>query len=79
MNVTDIVRLSDKKEYLVAAKIDHKEKTYLCLVDMANNQNVRYCYLDGDEVVILKKESVDSVVLLKLFKQMTTLLAKMSE
>ena len=78
MNVTDIVALSDKKEYLVAAKVDHKDKTYVCFVDMSNYQNVRYGYLDKDEVVFLKKETVDSVVLLKLFSQMTKLLSKMS-
>ena len=71
MDVTDIVKLDDKKEYLVAGKIDHKDKTYMCFVELENQKNVRVCYLDKDEIVFLENDKIDSLILLKLFSQMT--------
>ena len=78
MKITDIVKLEDKKEYLVAAKIDHKDKTYMCFVDINDQSNVRCCYLDNDEIVFVENDKVDKIVLLKLFSQITKTLEKMS-
>ena len=66
MKISDIITLSDQNKYVVASIVNHKNKTYLCLVDINNNQNIKYCYLDKDEVVIINKESLSSILLLKM-------------
>ena len=68
MNISDIVRLSDKNEYLVVSKAIEDNKTYYCLVDINDNKNIKYCYRDQNEVVLLKKEELSEVVLLKVAK-----------
>ncbi len=66
MKISDIITLSDQNKYVVASIVNHKNKTYLCLVDINNNQNIKYCYLDKDEVVTINKESLSSILLLKM-------------
>ena len=78
MKTTDLIELTDNKKYIVAAKVLHHDKIYLCLVEFNNNTNVRYGYLDEDEIVFIKQESIDSILLLKLVKEMTKTLKKMS-
>jgi len=78
MNVTDVISLSDDKEYIVAGKILHHDKTYVCLVEFNNQTNIRYGYLDKDEIVFLKKDNIDQIILLKLINDMTKNLKKMS-
>ena len=68
MNISDIVTLSDKKEYLVVSKAIDNNLSYYCLVDINDNKNIKYCYRDQDEVVLLKKEELSETVLLKLAK-----------
>ena len=69
MRISDIITLSDHKKYVVASIVNHKEKTYVCLVELENNKNIKYCYLDEDEVVIIKKEDLSPILLLKLTKE----------
>lgn len=70
MDITDILTLSDDNEYIIASKVNYDYKIYLCLVDINNNKNVKFCYLDNDEVVLVKKESLNETLVLKLFNQM---------
>ena len=39
--------------------------------DINNNKNVKFCYLDNDEVVIVKKEKLSEVLVLKLLRSMS--------
>ena len=74
MNITDILTLSDGNEYIIASKADYDYKIYLCLVDINNNKNVKFCYLDNDEVVIVKKEKLSEVLVLKLLRNMSKII-----
>ena len=71
MDITDILTLSDGNEYVIASKAEHEYKIYLLLVDINNNKNVKFCYLNNDEVVIVKKESLSNVLILKLLRSMS--------
>jgi hypothetical protein len=73
MNITDILTLSDGNEYIIASKAEHEYKIYLLLVDINNNKNVKFCYLDNDEVVVVKKENLSEVLVLKLLRSMSKL------
>ena len=79
MNITDILTLSDGNEYIIASKADYEYKIYLCLVDINNNKNVKFCYLDNDEVVIVKKEELSSVLILKLLRNMSKIAEMIKE
>ena len=74
MDITDILTLSDGNEYMIASKADYDYKIYLCLVDIKDNKNVKFCYLDNDEVVIVKKEKLSSTLLLKLIRNLTVMI-----
>ncbi len=66
MNLLNLVTLSDKNKYIVVSKADYNKKIYVCLVDIKNNQNIKYCYLENDEIVEINKEDLDQKLLLKL-------------
>lgn len=79
MEITDILTLSDGNEYVIASKADYDYKIYLCLVDINDNKNIKFCYLDNDEVVIVKKEKLSSTLILKLLRNMAKLAEKIKE
>ena len=66
MKIKDVLTLSDNNNYVVASIADYVNKTYLCLVDINNNDNQKFCYLNKDEVIIIEKEDMNEIVLLKL-------------
>ncbi len=79
MDIKDILTLSDGNEYIIASKVNHDYKIYLCLVDIKDNKNVKFCYLDNDEVVIVKKENLSDVLVLKLLRNMSDAFIKMKD
>jgi hypothetical protein len=70
MKIKDVLTLSDNNNYVVASIADYDNKTYLCLVDINNNDNKKYCYLNKDEIIIIEKENINEIVLLKLMNNM---------
>lgn len=78
MNIKDILKLSDDNDYIIASKADYANKTYFCLVDLNNKDNAKFCYLDSDEVVIIEKEKLDNILLLKLMNNLMDTLNKES-
>ena len=79
MDIMDILTLSDGNEYIIASKADYDYKIYLCLVDIKNSKNIKFCYLDNDEVVLVKKENLNEVLALKLLSNMSKALMKMED
>ena len=51
INIKDVLTLSDSHEYVVCGKTLYDGFTYYFLVDIHNNSNIKFCYLDGDELV----------------------------
>ena len=76
MDIMDVLTLSDGNEYVIASKVNYDYKIYLYLVDIKNNQNVKFCYLDNDEVVLVKKEKLSRELVLKLFSTMLNVFKK---
>ena len=79
MKITDILTLSDGNEYMIASKVDYDYKIYMCLVDINNNQNVKFCYLDNNDVVIVKKENLSEILALKLLQQISKTISNITE
>ncbi len=70
MKIQDILTLEDKKDYIIVSKVDYDNKTYLCLVDINDNKNVKFCYLNNDRLIMVDKESISGELALKLLNQM---------
>ena len=62
INIKDILTLSDKNKYVVVSKAFYENRDYLYLMDINNNTNIKFCYLDNDELV----ESEDKIINTKL-------------
>ena len=74
MKITDILTLSDGNKYMIASKANYNYKIYLCLVNINNEDDTKFGYLDNDEIVLVKKEELSSVLLLKLLRNMSDLI-----
>ena len=74
MKITDVLSLSDGKNYMITSKTRYNDKVYLCLVDVNNYDNVRFGYLEDDNIIFIKRESISEVLVLKLLKQMSKLI-----
>ena len=70
IEIKDSLILSDNNEYVVASKTDYNDNTYLYLVDINNNTNIKFCRLDNDRVIEIKDE--------KLLKKLAPLFYKAS-
>lgn len=68
MKILVLVTLSDKNKYIVVSKAEYKDKVYVCLVDIINNQHIKHCSVDDNEVVEEPKENLNEILLLKLAK-----------
>ena len=68
MNIGDVLTLSDDKKYVIASKVNYDYKIYLCLTEISNRKNVIFGYLENDEIVLVKKESLSDTLVLKLFR-----------
>ena len=54
----------DNNEYLVVSKADYEDKTYLYLVDIDDNFNIKFVSIYDDEVTLID----DNELLNKLFE-----------
>ncbi len=57
INVKDTLLLSDNNEYVVISKLNYDNKIYLLLISK-NMQDIKFCYQDNDEVVIVDDSDV---------------------
>ena len=79
MDIADILKLCDGKDYIIISKTNYEHKIYLCLVNMNDKNDVKFGYLDNDEIVLVKKEDLSSTLVLKLLKSMTDTINKTIE
>lgn len=52
IRIQDLITLDDDNEYIVVSKIVHKEKDYIYIVDINNNQNMKFMKIDNDGYLI---------------------------
>ena len=63
IDIKDVLTLSDNNEYVVVSKIDYENKTYYYLVDNNNHNNLKFCYLDNDELVEIENKELTTKLL----------------
>lgn len=66
----DIITLSDKKKYVVASKVNYNNSTYVYLVDINDNANLKFAEIQNKNSL----SELDSFKDEKLIKQLIPLL-----
>ena len=74
INIKDVLTLSDDKKYIVVSKIYYSGKDYLYLVDIDDNENLKFCYLDNDEVVEISDKELNTRLLPLFFGKVKNML-----
>lgn len=69
LNVNDLITLDDNNEYVIVAKNKYESKMYFYIVDIKDNSNLKFCYLDNDELVEVNDSELIKK-LLSIFKEM---------
>lgn len=69
IDIKDTLILSDYNEYVVVSKVEYENKYYYYLVDINNNENLKFCYQNGDELVELSDEKLTTRLLPLFLKQ----------
>lgn len=68
VEVKDVLTLSDQKEYMVMGMINHRGRDYMYIVDIHDSKNIKFCYQDNDELVVIKDQELISLLLPLLLK-----------
>ena len=58
INVKDTLVLDDNNEYVVVSKLNYENREYFYLVDINENRNLKFCYLNGDKLVELENKEL---------------------
>ncbi len=74
INIRDILTLDDDNRYVVVSKIYYNGKDYLYLVDTENNENLKICYLNGDELVENNSKDLNTELLPLFFGKVKNIL-----
>lgn len=53
ININDLITLDDNNEYVVVSKCEFENKVYFYIVDINDNSNLKFCYLNNDEFIEL--------------------------
>ena len=70
IDISDLITLSDKNEYVVVNKVNFNNKVYYYIADINNQSNLKFCYIDDDELVEIKDKQL-IMKLIPLFKDST--------
>lgn len=68
----DLITLSDKNEYVVVSMLVFNSIKFYYIADINNESNLKFCYLENDELVEIKDSNL-IMQLLPLFKENTKL------
>ena len=74
INIKDLLTLDDDNEYVVISKMYYNGKDYLYLVDTNNNENLKICYLDGEELVESNNKDLNTELIPLFFGKVKDLL-----
>lgn len=58
INIADQITLSDQNTYVVVSKVNFENKIYYYLIDMNRNDNIKFCYEDGEELTELNDKKL---------------------
>lgn len=74
ISIKDLLTLSDKNKYVVVSKIYYDDKDYLFLLDINDNSNFKFCYVDKNEVVESSNSDLNTKLLPLFFNKVKDIL-----
>ena len=63
IDIKDTITLDDNNQYLVVSKINYNNKIYYYLIDKNNAENLKFCYLNNDELVETNNKELITMLL----------------
>ncbi len=66
IDIKDLITLNDNNKYVVVSKALYDSKDYFFLLDINNDTNIKFCYLDNNELIESEDKNINTN-LLKLF------------
>lgn len=63
ININNLLTLDDDNEYVVVKKIKYENKYYYYIADINNCSNLKFCYLDNEELVEINDSSLIKKIL----------------
>lgn len=74
INIKDILTLDDDNKYVVVSKVYYEGKDYLYLIDINDNKNLKFCYVDNDAVVEISDKELNTKLLPLFFDKIKDIL-----
>ena len=74
IDIKDILTLDDDNKYVVVSKVYFEGKDFLYLVDINNNANLKFCYVDNDELVESSDKELNTKLLPLFFDEIKDML-----
>lgn len=63
IEIKDILTLDDNNDYVVVSKINYENKIYYYLVDNNDNNNLKFCYEENNELVEITDKDLNTKLL----------------
>ncbi len=58
LKINDLITLSDKNEYVVVSTANYSNKKYYYIADINDNSNLKFCYIENDELIVIKDSNL---------------------
>lgn len=68
IEINNLITLSDKNEYVIVSKANYNNKVYYYIADINNQKNLKFCYIQNDELVEIKNSQL-IMQLISIFKE----------
>ena len=69
IDIKDVITLSDNNEYGVVSKTIYDNKAYYYLVDINNNENIKFLFEEGEKLIELEDEKIIKSIIPKLLNE----------
>lgn len=69
IEIGDYLTLSDGIEYIVVSIASYNSNIYYCLMDIKNNENIKFCTKEDNNIVFVNKDTIDADLLKKLYNE----------
>lgn len=63
IDILDVVKLEENKQYVVASKVTRNNKNYFQLANIKNPKDVMICYQDNNELVEIHDKELISLLI----------------
>ena len=63
INIKDVLKLENGSRYVVVSKANYQNREYLYLVNINNSNNIKFCYINNDELIESENKGLNTMLL----------------